>query len=330
MNDSESSSAIESLPHVLADIGDTIDLDDGVLWQRVTQRRRTRRRRRNAVGGLGAAVIVAAVATTAIAFADRTGPSLRVGTSASQVSTSTTLAPLALQDLALGANCTRPHQLAPLPAGLSLEFVPSSTTVTAGASIPGQVTLSNSGSTPLQVETDWPETFAASDNTVVGGSATPPGPVLLIAHILQIPPHGHASTPVTVAMLRCPSNVPSAAPAALQPGRYDVYVALTSGPGSGSSDPGSVFATPPVTVTVEAAGRIYGTMTTPQRVVVPDLIGMNRTSLTDTLRPLGLTAVSSTATSTTVPKGDVIAQDPEAGMHVRVGTVVHVVISRGP
>jgi serine/threonine-protein kinase len=83
-------------------------------------------------------------------------------------------------------------------------------------------------------------------------------------------------------------------------------------------------------VTVEAAGRIYGTMTTPQRVVVPDLIGMNRTSLTDTLRPLGLTAVSSTATSTTVPKGDVIAQDPEAGMHVRVGTVVHVVISRGP
>jgi Uncharacterized protein conserved in bacteria len=326
--DSESSPTTESLPHALADIGDTIDLDDGALWQRVTQRRRANRRRRTAVGGLGTAVIVATVATTAIALTNRTGPSLRVGTS-SLVSTSTTLAPLPLQDLAHAANCAAPEYsptVAPWPPGLSMHFVPTTTTLAPGEAVQGRIDLDNSSNAPISVTRNGAVAFAASGNTLVGRDALAPGqPIpLAMAFVISVPAHGHASTVVGLTMAPCGVGLRAIPP--LPPGKYEIYVTLPS------ENPGpAVLVAPPVSITVEPASRTHDTSTTNRaRVVVPDLIGMDPTSMTDTLQPLGLTAASTNAKSTTVVKGHVFAQDPAAGTHVPTGTVVHVVISGGP
>jgi eukaryotic-like serine/threonine-protein kinase len=65
-------------------------------------------------------------------------------------------------------------------------------------------------------------------------------------------------------------------------------------------------------------------------VTVPDVSGQSEQAAATSLRRVGLSAISSLASSTTVPAGLVISQSPSAGSGVEKGSRVSIVISGGP
>jgi serine/threonine-protein kinase len=65
-------------------------------------------------------------------------------------------------------------------------------------------------------------------------------------------------------------------------------------------------------------------------VAVPALVGLSQTQATDALTSAGLEARVVEAASTTVASGDVITQDPAAGLTIDVGSTVAVTVSTGP
>ena len=71
---------------------------------------------------------------------------------------------------------------------------------------------------------------------------------------------------------------------------------------------------------------------TPQvvNVSVPRITGMDEETALSTLRTANLQGQKSTAASTSVAEGDVIAQDPAAGMQVAEGSTIRFIVSRGP
>ncbi len=70
---------------------------------------------------------------------------------------------------------------------------------------------------------------------------------------------------------------------------------------------------------------------TPVQVTVPNLAGLSQGAASTALQNAGLTVGTVTLqTSTTVPAGDVIRQDPAAGAPVAPGTSVNLVVSSGP
>jgi eukaryotic-like serine/threonine-protein kinase len=65
-------------------------------------------------------------------------------------------------------------------------------------------------------------------------------------------------------------------------------------------------------------------------VAVPRITGMDEATALDTLRTANLQGQKSTAASTTVPEGSVIAQEPAAGTQVAENSTVRFIVSRGP
>ena len=65
-------------------------------------------------------------------------------------------------------------------------------------------------------------------------------------------------------------------------------------------------------------------------VTVPDVSGQTEQVAAASLRRVGLSAISSLASSTTVPAGLVVSQSPSAGRGVEKGSRVSIVISGGP
>ncbi|GAA2159471.1 serine/threonine-protein kinase [Humibacillus xanthopallidus] len=65
-------------------------------------------------------------------------------------------------------------------------------------------------------------------------------------------------------------------------------------------------------------------------VAVPRITGMDEETALSTLRTANLQGQKSTAASTTVPEGNVIAQDPAAGTQVAENSTIRFVLSRGP
>jgi serine/threonine-protein kinase len=65
-------------------------------------------------------------------------------------------------------------------------------------------------------------------------------------------------------------------------------------------------------------------------VSVPRITGMDEETALSTLRTANLQGQRSSAASTTVPEGDVIAQDPAAGEQVPESSTIRFVVSRGP
>ena len=110
------------------------------------------------------------------------------------------------------------------------------------------------------------------------------------------------------------------------------FQTATEGQESETVDKGIVIATDPrggeeadegstVTITVS-----QGTGT----VAVPALVGLSEAQATATLTTAGLEARVVEAASATVAEGDVITQDPAAGLTIAVGSTVAVTISTGP
>jgi RHS repeat-associated protein len=90
-----------------------------------------------------------------------------------------------------------------------------------------------------------------------------------------------------------------------------------------------------VTVRVEDRGGLavfqIFTIQVSAPVIVPNVVGQAQAAAESTISAAGLTVgVTSTATSTTVPTGEVISQNPVAGTSVAPGSTVNLVISTGP
>ena len=77
------------------------------------------------------------------------------------------------------------------------------------------------------------------------------------------------------------------------------------------------------TVNLEVAG-------TPSLVKVPDLVGMSTAGAEEALKEVGLTSKQQTQYNPSVPKGEVVEQDPTPGVQVAVGSAVSLIISKGP
>ncbi len=65
-------------------------------------------------------------------------------------------------------------------------------------------------------------------------------------------------------------------------------------------------------------------------VTVPNVVGMTEAEAAKALSDAGYEPVSSGSFDNTVPAGDVISQDPQAGVAASVGSAVNIVISLGP
>jgi serine/threonine-protein kinase len=96
---------------------------------------------------------------------------------------------------------------------------------------------------------------------------------------------------------------------------------------------GDVVATAPAAGASIAEGRTVHLILSrgPAPVPVPDVAGMNVDDATQALMKAGLTIGNTTQRySAQVPNGDVVATSPPAGVKVRHGSTVDLVLSKGP
>jgi serine/threonine-protein kinase len=70
--------------------------------------------------------------------------------------------------------------------------------------------------------------------------------------------------------------------------------------------------------------------TGPEVVIIPDVVGASQLEATNELLDLGLRPRVNEESSETVPAGEVIRTDPQAGTEAVVGDTVLVVVSSGP
>src|SRR5262249_21304423 len=69
----------------------------------------------------------------------------------------------------------------------------------------------------------------------------------------------------------------------------------------------------------------------PPQVAVPNVVGLTQAAASTAITNAGLTVGTvTTASSTTVPAGSVISQNPTAGTQIVVGSAVALVVSAGP
>src|SRR4029077_10938549 len=69
----------------------------------------------------------------------------------------------------------------------------------------------------------------------------------------------------------------------------------------------------------------------PPQVATPDVVGLTQAAATSAITSAGLTlGPVTTASSTTVPSGAVISQNPVAGTSIVIGSAVALVVSSGP
>jgi beta-lactam-binding protein with PASTA domain len=112
---------------------------------------------------------------------------------------------------------------------------------------------------------------------------------------------------------------------------------LTVGTIGSSASPsvpaGSVISQNPAPGTAVAPGSAVNLVvsTGPPPVTVPNVVGMTQTAATAAIVGAGLKAGTVTnASSTSIPAGSVISQDPAAGASVALGSAVALVVSSGP
>ena len=110
------------------------------------------------------------------------------------------------------------------------------------------------------------------------------------------------------------------------------FATATEGATSATVDKGLVISTDPSGGDEADEGSTV-TMTVSQgtgTVAVPALVGLSQSQATNALTAAGLEARIVQTASSSVAQGDVITQDPAAGISVDVGTTVAVTVSTGP
>ena len=65
-------------------------------------------------------------------------------------------------------------------------------------------------------------------------------------------------------------------------------------------------------------------------VAVPDVVGQDQASAASELQEAGFTVSATQQSSSSVPQGDVISQDPAAGSSAARGSTVDITVSTGP
>ena len=68
----------------------------------------------------------------------------------------------------------------------------------------------------------------------------------------------------------------------------------------------------------------------PSTVAVPNVVGDDVSTATSKLTGAGLKVTQNSASSASVPSGQVISQNPSAGIQVAIGTTVTITVSTGP
>jgi eukaryotic-like serine/threonine-protein kinase len=93
-----------------------------------------------------------------------------------------------------------------------------------------------------------------------------------------------------------------------------------------------IVSTPPAGAVVDETSEVTLTVSLgPAPVEIPSLVGVSEAEARETLRELGLTlVVTERRTDANAPAGDILTQAPAAGMTLRRGDEVSVVVSEGP
>ncbi len=102
---------------------------------------------------------------------------------------------------------------------------------------------------------------------------------------------------------------------------------------SGTVPSGDVISEAPIAGTSVTSGSAVNLVvsTGPPPVLVPNVVGATQAAATTAITGVGLTVGTvTTASSTTVPSGDVISEAPVAGTSVASGSAVTLVVSSGP
>ncbi len=123
---------------------------------------------------------------------------------------------------------------------------------------------------------------------------------------------------------------PAAAKEALAPN--DVSLTVSGEDFSTTVPKGAILTTTPTAgSTIERGDNVTArTSAGPQMVKLPKVAGAKQSKAEADLRALGLTSATSEEFSDSVAKGLVISSAPKAGTSVQVGTMVSLVVSKGP
>ena len=109
------------------------------------------------------------------------------------------------------------------------------------------------------------------------------------------------------------------------------FTTATAGQVSTTVNKGLVISTSPAAgASADAGSRV--TITVSQgtgTVAVPALVGLSQAKATSALTTAGLVSRIVQSASSTVPEGDVITQDPAAGLQIDVGSTVAITVSTG-
>lgn len=97
------------------------------------------------------------------------------------------------------------------------------------------------------------------------------------------------------------------------------------------ADPGTVVEQDPLPGLVDQGSTVtIKVAKAPSTVAVPDVVGKTQSEAQSALSDVGLKTNVSQQSSATVPSGEVISQNPSAGIKVAIGTTVTITVSSGP
>jgi beta-lactam-binding protein with PASTA domain len=223
------------------------------------------------------------------------------------------------QDPAAGTEVDLESAVNVLVAGKAEIEVPEVTGLTADEATQ---TLEGAGFTVKTVEVEnEAEPGAVVDQSPAGGSMVTPG-----SEVTIVVSAGRTVTlvPNVVGMSQ------EEATAALQEAGYEVQAKGTydeqveDGKVIGQSPEGGTEAEPGTRV------DIFVSQGKNPEAAVPDVVGMSEAEAAEALEAAGFEAVPGSTFSDTVPLGQVISQDPEAGTTAQRGSGVALVVSQGP
>ncbi|MEI2782107.1 MAG: PASTA domain-containing protein [Candidatus Competibacter sp.] len=177
------------------------------------------------------------------------------------------------------------------------------------------------GSITQQTNSTVPAGTVISQNPTAGASVAPGSAVDLVV----------SSGPASITVPNVVGLAQNAAAAALQ--KANLTVGSITRQTSTSVPAGSVISQNPAAGTSVAPGSAVDLVVSsgPPPVTVPSVVGQTQNGAAAVLQKSGLTVGTVTQqTSTSVPAGSVISQNPAAGTSVAPGSAVDLVVSLGP
>jgi beta-lactam-binding protein with PASTA domain len=243
-------------------------------------------------------------------------------------------------------------------AGVAPSSISFPTTGVGATSAAQTVTLSNTGTGPLTISniviggenpgnfaetTTCGSSLAVSANCSISVTFTPSAAVSYTAnlHILDnsgnagatqtVTLSGTGGTASTVSVPNVVGDTQAAATSAIQ--SAGLVVGTVTSASSSSVPSGDVISESPAAGTSVSSGSAVNLVVSsgPATDTVPNVVGDTQSAATSAIQSAGLVVGTvTTASSSSVPSGDVISESPAAGTSVSSGSAVNLVVSSGP